>query len=301
MRTDPRLFEAFVVLADELHFGRAAARLHVTQPALSQQIKRLERQLDVPLFARTKRHVELTEAGAAVLPAARSALQAATAAADAAAAHAAGRRGELRLGYSPGAHHAVEVALEVFNRDGDVRVRARQEPSRLLAEHVAAGDLDIAIGFCTPPHPGVRADALLSEPPVVVLPREHALAGAPAVHLSELAGERFALVDERDGPGYNAAVLEMCRRAGFEPQVAGAGDGPMAWERAVADGCVGITTRSTVHARARHVAVVAVRDAEPFELQLLSGEAREPLPAIARFCATLHELAAAGRLIRAAS
>ena len=296
MRADPRLFEAFVVLADELHFGRAAGRLHVSQPALSQQVKRLERQLDVTLFARTKRRVELTEAGAAVLPAARAAVQAARATAEAAAAHAAGRHGELALGYSPGAHHAVQVALDAFNRDGEVRVRARQEPSRLLAEHVAAGDLDIAIGFCTPPHPGVRADTLLSEPAIAVLRRDHPLAGAESLELSELAAETFALVDDRDGPGYNALVRDMCRRAGFEPRAAGAGRGPMAWETAVADGCIGLTTRSTVHARARHLAIVTLRDAEHFPLDLLLADARELLPPMARFCDTVRALAAAGRL-----
>ena len=296
MRADPRLFEAFVVLADELHFGRAAARLHVTQPALSQQIRRLEQQLDVRLFARTKRHVELTEAGAAVLPAARAAVHAAAAAAEAAAAHASGSLGELRLGYSPGAHHAVQVALDAFNRDGEVRVRARQEPTRLLAEHVAAGDLDVAIGFCTPTHPGVRADPLLSEPAIAVLRRDHPLAASGELHLAELASETFALVDDRDGPGYNALVKDMCRRAGFEPRVAGAAHGPMAWETAVADGCVGLTTRSTVHARARHVSIVALRDGEEFALELLTADTREPMPPIVRFCDTLRDLAAAERL-----
>lgn len=69
----------------------------------------------------------------------------------------------------------------------------------------------------------------------------------------------------------------------------------MAWG-AVADGCVGLTTRSTVHARARHVSVVALRDAEHFELEVLRGEAQEPLAPLLRFCDTLRELAGAGRL-----
>src|ERR687893_2741159 len=77
MTTDPRLLRPFVVLAEELHFGRAAQRLHLTQPALSQQIKRLERQLGVELFARTRASVALTAAGEAMLGPARAAVDAA--------------------------------------------------------------------------------------------------------------------------------------------------------------------------------------------------------------------------------
>src|SRR5918998_4033317 len=102
MSGDPRLLRAFVVLARELHFGRAAVALHVTQPALSQQIRRLEEQLGVALFARTRSSVELTDAGRAALPHARRAVDAAAAVTDVAAAFARGERGELRVGLSPG-------------------------------------------------------------------------------------------------------------------------------------------------------------------------------------------------------
>lgn len=299
MRPDPRLFASFVVLADELHFGRAAERLHITQPTLSQQLKRLEQQLGVVLFARTKRRVELTDAGAAILPATRAAVHGAAAAAEAAAAYADGSHGELRLGVSPGAHYAVQVALDVFNRRGEVRVRARQEPTTLLAEHVSAGDLDIAVGFCTQAEPGVRPEALLEEPAVVALRRDHPGAHTDAIDLLDLSQETFALVDDRDGPGYNRAVLAMCRRSGFEPRVAGARDGPMAWETAVARGCVGVTTRSAVHARAGHLRVVALRGAENFTLELLSSESQPPRPTILRFRDTMRQLAAARRLVRA--
>jgi DNA-binding transcriptional LysR family regulator len=299
MRPDPRLFESFVVLADELHFGRAAERLHITQPTLSQQLKRLEQQLGVVLFARTKRRVELTEAGGAILPAARAAVGGAAAAAEAAAGIADGSHGELRLGVSPGAHYAVQVALDVFNRHGEVRVRARQEPTALLAEHVSAGDLDIAVGFCTQAGAGVSPEALLDEPAVVALGRDHPGADAGTLDLRALAQETFAMVDERDGPGYNRAVLAMCRRSGFEPRVAGTRDGPMAWEAAVARGCVGVTTRSAVHARAGHLRVVSLRGAANFTLELLCSEARSPRPAVLRFRDTMRELAATGRLVRA--
>src|SRR5918997_3321414 len=111
MTLDPRLLRPFVMLAEELHFGRAAERLHVTQPALSQQIKRLESQLGVELFARTRASVELTPAGQAILDHARVAVRAAVAAEGVAAEFAGAEAGVLRIGISPGAHELVQRVL----------------------------------------------------------------------------------------------------------------------------------------------------------------------------------------------
>src|SRR4051812_6025330 len=134
MRPDARLLASFVTLADELHFGRAAARLDLTQPALSQQIKRLELQLGVVLFARTRASVALTSAGEAALPHARRAVESAAAAVAAARAVADGVRGELRLGISPGTHYVAQTLLARFAAERPaVRVRARQDSSGALA------------------------------------------------------------------------------------------------------------------------------------------------------------------------
>src|SRR5918992_4815333 len=155
MGVDPRLLRPFVVLAGELHFGRAAERLHVTQPALSQQIARLERQLGVELFARTRTRVELTEAGEAMLGPARTAVEATAAAEEVGRAYARGEAGELRLGLSPGAHYLAQALLAEFaRRRPGVRVRAHQDNSGVLAEQVAGGRVELAIGFCTEPVDG---------------------------------------------------------------------------------------------------------------------------------------------------
>ncbi len=275
--TDPRLLRPFVALADELHFGRAAERLHVTQPALSQQIARLERQLGVRLFDRTRTRVELTEAGTAMLAPARAAVEAAAAAVEVARSHAAGESGELRLGLSPGAHYVAQPLLAEFaRRRPNVRVRAHQDSSGALAEQVAGGRLELALGFCTEPRDGVVRERLRDEPVVVAVAAGHPLARHDRVALADLADETFAQVDAHDGAGYNRAVAERCRAAGFEPRTRRDPHGPMAWETAVrSEGCVGLTTRSSSPSTARDVRLLELDPPATFPLELLRPDAPE--------------------------
>jgi DNA-binding transcriptional LysR family regulator len=294
MAADPRLLRPFVALAEELHFGRAAERLHVTQPALSQQIARLERQLGVRLFARTRTRVELTEAGAAMLEPARTAVAAVDAAEEIGRGYAQGDRGELRLGISPGAHYVAQALLAEFaDLHPKVRVRARQDSSGLLAQQVATGRLELALGFCTEPVHGVACERLRDEPAVVALADDHPLAARGSVSLAELAGETFALVDARDGAGYNRAVADHCRAAGFEPRTPADPQGPMAWETAVrSEGCVGLTTRSAAVSSARGVRLVELEPAETFRLDLVqpAGPEAARRPAARAFAALAREL-----------
>src|ERR671915_910458 len=148
MSLDPRLLRSFVVLAEELHFSRAAERLHLTQPALSQQIRRLELQLGVKVFERTRSSVRLSAAGRAILGPARKGVKAAESVEDVAAAVARGERGELRLGFSPGLHYVAQAVLaEAGRRLPEVRTRARQDSSRALATGGAQAGLDLAPGL----------------------------------------------------------------------------------------------------------------------------------------------------------
>src|SRR5918998_1074614 len=206
MHHDARLLRSFVVLAETLHFGRAAERLHISQPTLSQQVRRLERQLGVTLLERSSRHVVLSEAGAAVLEHARAAVGAAAAVDAIAREHAEGRRGELRLGFSPGVHYLAQELLAGL--DPAVRVSARQENTGLLSDLVARGELEIALGFCPAPHPGVLAEPVAEEPAVVAVREDRPLARRDSVALADLAGETFALVDADGGPGVQAPVRE---------------------------------------------------------------------------------------------
>ena len=277
MSGDPRLLRPFVVLADELHFGRAAERLDITQPALSQQIKRLELQLGVRLYARTRARVELTEAGEAVLAPARVAVEAAETIDDLARGFGRGEVGELRLGISPGAHYVAQALLEEFaRRRPQIRVRASQDNSGALAGQIAAGRLEVALGFCTAPTVGVLREPLLEEPAVVAVAARHRLAKRRAVTLRELSEETFALVDGQDGRGYNRAVVSLLRRAGFEPRTVPDPQGPMAWETAVrAQGCVGLTTRSAAASTARGIRLLRLDPPTTFQLELLQPAAPE--------------------------
>jgi DNA-binding transcriptional LysR family regulator len=304
MSLDPRLLTSFVVLAEELHFGRAARRLHMTQPALSQQIRRLELQLGVEVFERTRSSVSLSGGGRAILGPARSAVKAAESVEDIAAAVVRGERGELRLGFSPGLHYVAQAVLaEAGRRLPAVRTRARQDSSGALAREVAEGELELALGFCAEPHAGIVCERLLVEPAVLAVGTGHRLASRRRpVRLEELRLETFALVDRRDGSGYNRAVVGRLREAGFEPRVVADPHGPMAWETAVRmDGCVGLTTRSAAASTARDLRLLSLRDEVGFPLQLV----RPALPLaslkpVARaFRKVAREMAASGALAQA--
>src|SRR5215212_9921497 len=207
MTLDPRLLRPFVVLAEELHFGRAAQRLHVTQPALSQQVKRLERQLGVELFTRTRVSVGLTEAGDAVLDPARAAVAAAEEAEVMAAELAGAERGRLRIGISPGSHELARRALaQLRERRPRLTLEAKQDNSGVLGDDVAAGRLGAAIAFEPEDVSGTVREEISREPGVVAVATGHPLAGRDSVTLAELAAENFALVDEAGGSGYNRAV-----------------------------------------------------------------------------------------------
>src|SRR5918999_2742667 len=282
MTLDPRLLRPFVVLAEELHFGHAAQRLHVTQPALSQQVKRLEGQLGVELFARTRASVELTEAGEALLPPARAAVDAAAEAELVAAEFAGAERGRLRIGISPGTHElAQRVLAELRACRPRLRLEAKQDNSGVLCADVAAGRLDLAIAFEPEQLQGTLCEDITREPAVVAVAAVHPLAGRDKVALAELAGERFALGDETCGRGYNRAVVERCRAAGFEPALDGDPHGPMAWETAVRTrGAVGLTTRTSAVSTAREIALVDLDPPLEFAIELVTPTAGPRAPAV---------------------
>ncbi|MEU3747669.1 MULTISPECIES: LysR family transcriptional regulator [Streptomyces] len=213
---------AFVVLAEELHFGHAAARLGIAQPPLSQQIRRLEDKVGHALFSREPGRVTLTPAGRELLPAARRALTDLADGLAAARAIGSGEAGCLRVGF------AASLALTVL--PGLLRTFRQRFPGVHLdiremttAPQIAAlHDRTIDIGLLREP-PADEAElsfrTVLSESFVAVLPTNHPLAAQRVVRLGQLADSPFVLLPREAGPQLHDQIVELCIAEGFTPQV----------------------------------------------------------------------------------
>ncbi|WP_372349401.1 LysR family transcriptional regulator [Streptomyces sp. KL116D] len=193
VNVEPRLLRAFLAVADELHFTRAAARLYVAQQALSRDIRRLERELGAELFGRTTRQVTLTAEGARLLPYARRAVEAQDELLAAFARPAAAARPLLVDVNSPGLVHE-QVLARARELAPDCELMARYESGLTgAAAELLAGRLDVSFGRFGGLDPAVRErlsqQPLRYEPMAVVLPDDHPLAALDAVPLGRLAGE----------------------------------------------------------------------------------------------------------------
>jgi DNA-binding transcriptional LysR family regulator len=187
-----------VAAAEERHFTRAAQRLRVAQSTISSSVRSLEREFDAPLFVRTSRQVELTDAGTALLPEARRTLAAAEAARARVAAAIGLLSGKVSVGTGKAIHIGIANALEPFAAEhAGIDVRLHQAGTTELLEGVADGRLDFAPMGIVDPLPEGMAERVTvievhAEPMMLVCPRNHRLAGRKVVRLIEVADERFA-------------------------------------------------------------------------------------------------------------
>lgn len=215
----------FVVLAEELHFGRAAERLHLAQPSLSQAIQRLEAELRVPLFDRDRRHVELTAAARAVLDRARELLAAAAELPTVARAAHGSIGGVVVISYVDYARAAAMPALLTALRrrcpDALVTTRAAGSSPEALRS-VRSGRSDAAI-LRTPIEPslGLRKIRLLREPFALAVPAGHRLAGKPRIALADVANEPFATFSRELNPGGFDLVATAFTKAAGRSMVVG--------------------------------------------------------------------------------
>lgn len=213
-----RQLKAFVAVAEEGTFVRAAARLGVVQPAVSQAVARLETELGLVLFERSSRRVTLTSAGAAFLPEARAVLGRLAQAEQTARDLAAGRRGLVRMATTPGAPGLLN-ALLAHHRAAHpgVRVeltRARHTPK---LDAVLKGEIDVALVHSAPATPGLAFTEIWREPWQPIVSASHPLAGNAAVSLRELAGDPLVLVAGEGTIGLREQFTMLCRDAGFKP------------------------------------------------------------------------------------
>ena len=221
----------FTAVAEEAHITRAAERLGIQQPPLSQQIRALENELGVALFKRGPRGVTLTAAGEVFLRETRLVLAGAARAAEKAQLAARGQQGEIAIGLTTSAtlHRLVPEIIGAFSRNyPDVALEIHEGNAADLTEALARETLQACfLRAVVDRPPGIAFMELLQEDVLLALPDGHRLLAGPAhrsgreprVHLSDLAQERFILVRRHAAPGLYANLLEACRRVGFEPLV----------------------------------------------------------------------------------
>lgn len=217
---DLRRLRYFVVVAEEQNFSRAAERLRMAQPPLSDQIKRLEKSLGVRLFERSSRGARLTEAGELLLTEARRLLVQADQTAEMVRRVGSGQVGRLTLGFVPSASNSVlpPVLAEYRRRYPDVQLYLQEMNPDWLVAGLHEGRIDASF-FYLPFEDRTLAHSPVSrEPLVVALPETHELAAEEEVDLHDLAAEPFILPARYRMPGLRGRVLEACQAAGFEPE-----------------------------------------------------------------------------------
>ena len=211
----------FVAVAEERHFGRAAARLRMAQPPLSRQIQALEGELGFVLFERNRRQVELTPAGTSLLEHTRRIFEAVELAVHEAKRASQGESGRIVVAYpSTFAYSGLPELVRAF--------RAKFAAVELVLRELSPQDqLDairdkrVDVGFVRAPvdEPGLTTELVRSEPLVAALPSGHPLAGRSSLALALLAKEPFVLFSRARGPAYFDHLVGLCREAGFTPRV----------------------------------------------------------------------------------
>jgi DNA-binding transcriptional LysR family regulator len=211
----------FLMLAEELHFGRAAQRLAISQPPLSLNIQQLEASVGAPLFTRNSRGVQLTAAGQAFVPAARALLAQASAAAREARDVAEGQSGQLQIGFAGTMLYCgLPQILSRFQLSHPrLRLVLRELSSTEQLSELLRDRLDV--GFVHTPRvpPGFEQILVASQPLVACLPENHPLARAPSLRLQDLQGQSLVVVSRTVSPDYHERILQCCEHAGWMPQV----------------------------------------------------------------------------------
>jgi DNA-binding transcriptional LysR family regulator len=219
-----RHLKHFIAVAEELHFARAASRIHLTQPALSMQIQQLEQELGFPLFYRTKQRVELLDAGHVFLDEARRILRQAETAVESARRTHNGQSGCLVIGFHSSA--AFEILPKVLPKYRRLYSDVMVELSEMSGTRGPALVLDspLSVGLLRSPsflnEESFSIETILREPFVVVVPDSHPAAKQDSVRIKTLAGEPFIVPPRQPGWGYSDAIYQLFRDNDIEPRIA---------------------------------------------------------------------------------
>lgn len=217
-----RHLRAFVSVAEELHFGRAAKRLHLSQPPVSLAIKELETELGVRLFERSSRRIEITPAGEEALRDARAVLARTESLRQHARDASRGSGGSLAVGFiSLAAYSFLPAMLRRFCAAFPaVKISLHESTTDRISTDVETGSLDVGCMFSTPMLPSsLTYQATNRDPLVVALPENHSKAELKRVPLERLAAEQFLVFERHYGPIMFDTVLATCRRHGFSPRI----------------------------------------------------------------------------------
>ena len=215
-----RHLKYFVALAEELHFGRAAAKVQITQPVMSDQIRRLEQELGVKLFFRTKRTVQLSEPGKIFFAEATQILERVEKAIAEVQKAEQGELGSLVIGYTgPALYSVLPKIIRTFrDRYPQVELVFKEICTNGQVKALNSGDIDV--GFL---HPPIKGDfefiSIMTEKMILALPEDHPLTTFTQVPISKLSNQPFILFPRQEGPYLYSRILSMCQQAGFSPQV----------------------------------------------------------------------------------
>lgn len=211
----------FVAVAEEQHIGRAAERLHISQPPLTRQIHQLEAEVGADLFVRTPRGMELTDAGRVFLDDARHVLELADQASERALRAGQGVVGRVDIAlFGTAIFGAIPLLLRAYRRSHpDVRIVLHNMTKEEQLEALAQRRISLAFNRLMQPVPGIVSEVLVAEPLFVAAPSDHPLAARTAVRIAELEGEPLVLFPTGLRPSFIDRARELCANAGFVPNV----------------------------------------------------------------------------------
>ena len=258
----------FIAVAEELHFGRAAKRLAVTQPSLSRQITLLEEEVGVPLLLRDTRRVALTNAGREFLDHARGILRGVSNAAESARRAERGESGRLSVAfyYIAGLGILPPMLREFKQRYPNVTLDLRELPSTKQIAEVLKGTIDVGIVHEPSRVKAVSVETIQNEPLMAVLPSTHPLAHKPSLRLLDLHAESFIMFPRSDGSALHERVIASCKAAGFSPNIVPGATMIVTVIGMVAAG-MGIAILPAVCAKIRHQHVVFRKISPAIEIQ----------------------------------
>lgn len=294
---DFRQLRYFIAVAEELSFTRAAGRLHLSQPPLSQQIKALEQDLGVTLLARNKRNVALTEPGRVFLEQARQILRKADEARSLVATAAAGHSGTLRLAYtvSVSFHRSLPQTLLRFGQIApNVHLQLSEMYTGLQFDALLTGQIDVGFVRDRPTHVQdarrLKLRIIDREPLLLALPSGHSLADQRRIDLADVANDSFVCQPRENAPTPYDRLVKLAARAGFQPTIVQHAQQINGLLALVSAGLgLALVPASMRAVQLAGVSYVALADPDAYMLLAVACRNEEPAPALKQFLAAVSE------------